>query len=215
MGSSKQSTAWVQLNYFCVGIGQSNRRTSASYRKLARASDYIHGLREKFFQGVRRSIPGPQILLGPPCRKIIFRPGTKLAQNFFPIFCPKLGEEQKKRSSLKFSPIFCSKNGAEQKLNAETWTLPRPLSPAPLGPGMMYPLNPPFRRPWLDIIPLFYVQSTKSIWTDVVARYHHQMVTQRMPAQLPQSVQLLKRKKFELLTLMSRREIASKKNWKK
>ena len=31
---------------------------------------------------------------------------------FSPIFCPKLGEDQKKGSSLKFSPIFI---GAGQK----------------------------------------------------------------------------------------------------
>ena len=46
------------------------------------ASDFCmqrQGLREKIFLGVRRSIPGPQILLGPkpyrgPCRQIIFCP---------------------------------------------------------------------------------------------------------------------------------------------
>ena len=32
-----------------------------------------------------------------------------------PIFCPKLGEDQKKRSLLKFSPIFFPKLGARQK----------------------------------------------------------------------------------------------------
>ena len=34
---------------------------------------------------------------------------------FSPIFLPKSGEEQTKRSSLKFSPIFCPKLGEEQK----------------------------------------------------------------------------------------------------
>ena len=34
---------------------------------------------------------------------------------FSRIFCPKLGEEQKKRSSLKFSPIFCLDFSEEQK----------------------------------------------------------------------------------------------------
>ena len=38
-----------------------------------------------------------------------------LRKIFFLIFCPKLGEEQKKRSSLTFSPIFCPKLGKEQK----------------------------------------------------------------------------------------------------
>ena len=32
------------------------------------------GLREKIFQGVRRSIPGPPSLIGDPCRLIIFCP---------------------------------------------------------------------------------------------------------------------------------------------
>ena len=54
----------------------------------------IQGLREKFFLGIQRSIPGPQIFLG---------------TLFFLIFCPNLSEEQKKRSSLKFSPIFFPK----------------------------------------------------------------------------------------------------------
>ena len=34
---------------------------------------------------------------------------------FSPIFRPKSGEEQKKRSSLKFSPIFRPNTGEEQK----------------------------------------------------------------------------------------------------
>ena len=37
------------------------------------------------------------------------------AKFFFPIFCPKLGEEQNKRSSLIFSPNFCPKLGEEPK----------------------------------------------------------------------------------------------------
>ena len=37
------------------------------------------------------------------------------AKFFILIFSPKLGEEQKKRSSLKFSPIFCPRLGEEQK----------------------------------------------------------------------------------------------------
>ena len=32
-----------------------------------------------------------------------------------PSFCPKVGEEQKKKSSLKFGPSFCPKLGEEQK----------------------------------------------------------------------------------------------------
>ena len=37
---------------------------------------------------------------------------------FSPIFCPKLGEDLKKRSSLKFSPIFCPKLGEGHKQNS-------------------------------------------------------------------------------------------------
>ena len=106
---------------------------------------WSQGLREKFFQGVRRSIPGPQNSLPQTCAKffiLIFCPKLgeeqkkrsllicpKLGEeqnekkrsslNFSPIFCPKLGEEQKKRSSLKFSPIN-TPLGATPKLNAET-----------------------------------------------------------------------------------------------
>ena len=32
-----------------------------------------------------------------------------------PFSCPKLGEDQKKRSSLKFSPVFGPKLGGDQK----------------------------------------------------------------------------------------------------
>ena len=41
--------------------------------------------------------------------------------NIGPIFGPKLGEEQKKRSSLKFGPIFCPKLGEEQKKKVCTY----------------------------------------------------------------------------------------------
>ena len=36
---------------------------------------------------------------------------------FSPIFCSKLGEDQKKGSSLKFSPSFCPKLGEDQDKN--------------------------------------------------------------------------------------------------
>ena len=42
---------------------------------------------------------------------------------FSPIFCPKLGEDQKKRSSLKISPIFCSKLCENQKKKVFTQNL--------------------------------------------------------------------------------------------
>ena len=63
------------------------------------------GLREKIFQGVRRSMPGPQI-----------SSSTKIAQKFFlkflpntvkfsPIFPPKLGEDQTKKKKKVFTEI--------------------------------------------------------------------------------------------------------------
>ena len=89
---------------------------------------------------------------------------------FFPIFCPKLGEEQiKKRSSLKFSSNFCPKLGEEQKkkglhssfvqffaermVGSKNLTRKPDLFRAPLspGPGTMYPLNPPLAGPVTDI----------------------------------------------------------------
>ena len=68
------------------------------------------GLIEKFFQGVRRSMPGPQIS---PDTKVYSDVLPKVV-NFSPIFSPKLGEDQKKKSSLKISPIF-PKVGEDQK----------------------------------------------------------------------------------------------------
>ena len=81
----------------------------------------VAGPQREIFQGVRRSIPGPQILLDLPSLigahavKSFFVPAPNLRKTFFPIFCPKLGEEQKKRFSLKFGPNFCPKLGEEQK----------------------------------------------------------------------------------------------------
>ena len=49
---------------------------------------------------------------------------------FGPDFCPKLGEDQKKKSSLKFGPVGPKLDG--------------PQDP---GPGTMYPLNPPLTGP--------------------------------------------------------------------
>ena len=77
--------------------------------------------REKFFQGLRRSRPGPQILLGPPSLirphavKSFFVSAPNLRKILFSDFFPKISVEQKKRFSLKFSPNFCSKSGEELK----------------------------------------------------------------------------------------------------
>ena len=56
---------------------------------------YAGPQRENFPGGTKVDIGPPNLIWPPkpyrgPCRKIIFRPGTKLAQIFFPIFCPKL-----------------------------------------------------------------------------------------------------------------------------
>ena len=75
-------------------------------------------------------------------------------KKFGSIFCPKLGEEQKKRFSLKFGPIFCSKSGMDEgqgrkkygsKLDATASTLLGPPGP---GSGYDVPPEPPSRRPW-------------------------------------------------------------------
>ena len=52
--------------------------------------------------------------------------------------------KSKKRSSLKCSPNFYPKSGEEQKKNL---TRKPELFQAPLGPGTMYPLNPPLVGP--------------------------------------------------------------------
>ena len=65
--------------------------------------------------------PGPQSEIFPVGTKVDTGPpilfGHQTCATFFlsDFFCPKLGEEQKKRSSLKFSPIFCPKLHEEQK----------------------------------------------------------------------------------------------------
>ena len=59
--------------------------------------------REIFSGGTKVGTGPPKSLRVPNLRKILL------------IFCPKLGEEQKKRSSLKFSPIFCLEFSEEQK----------------------------------------------------------------------------------------------------
>ena len=82
---------------------------------------------------------------------------------FSPIFCPKLGEKQKKqkRSSMKFSPIFCPKLGEKQKKGLHSnlvpwirhWVRHQNLTRTTelfrdlLGPGTMYLLNPPLVGP--------------------------------------------------------------------
>ena len=103
------------------------------------------GLREKFFQEVRRSTPGPQNLV-----KHLQVNQKRSSLKFGPIFCPKFGEEQKKKFSLKFGPIFCPKLGEEQKEEKKlVQNLRRQpqLFRAPLDPGTMYPLNPPLGGP--------------------------------------------------------------------
>ena len=47
----------------------------------------------------------------------------KLPPKINSIFCPKLGEGQKKRSSLKFSPVFCPNVGASLKETHKTYPL--------------------------------------------------------------------------------------------
>ena len=52
--------------------------------------------------------------------KVKVLPSNEIRKNIIllkisPSFRPKLGEEQKKRSSPKISPIFCPKLGEEQK----------------------------------------------------------------------------------------------------
>ena len=83
---------------------------------------FAAGPQREIFPGATKVDTGPPNFIGPskpyrgPCRKIIFRPSTKLAQNFFPIFCPKSVKSKKKTSSLKFSPNFCPKNDEEQNV---------------------------------------------------------------------------------------------------
>ena len=94
------------------------------------------GLREKFFQRVQRSMPGPQNSSGPKvARNFLFCFSAKNSE-FSPIICPKLGEDQKKRSSLKFSPIFCPKLGEDQKNLTRKPEVFRPPPPR-LGPGYL------------------------------------------------------------------------------
>ena len=150
------------------------------------------GPQREIFPGVRRSTPGPQNLV-----KHLQINQKRSSLKFVPIFCPKLGEEQKKnkkkglhsnlvpffaqnqvknkkksspkirwrakkRSSLKFGPIFCPKLGEEQKEEKKlvqnlTWTtstFPGPLSPSPGNGSLVQNLTrqphdvPPSRRPW-------------------------------------------------------------------
>ena len=65
-------------------------------------------------------MPGPQ--------NLVKLNQERSSLKFGPDFCPKLGEDQKKRSSLKFGRVGPKLDG-------------------PPGPGTMYPLNPPSRRP--------------------------------------------------------------------
>ena len=65
----------------------------------------IRASKRIFFRGTKIDTGTPK--LGEEHKK-------RSSLKFGPIFCPKLGEEQK-RSSLKFGPISCSKLGEEQK----------------------------------------------------------------------------------------------------
>ena len=56
---------------------------------------YDLGFEEKFFQGVRRLMPCPKIRQGAKQKKN----KKKSLLKFGPIFCPKLGEEQKKQKN--------------------------------------------------------------------------------------------------------------------
>ena len=68
-------------------------------------------------------MPGPQ--------NLVKLNQERFSLKFGPDFCPKLGEDQKKkRSSLKFGRVSPKLDG--------------PLDP---GPGTMYPLNPPLAGP--------------------------------------------------------------------
>ena len=110
---------------------------------------YSKPQRENFPGGTKVNTGLPNLFRPPkpyrgPCRKIIFRPGTKLAQNFFPIFGPKLLKSKKKGLHSNLIRFFSPKNGEEQKLNAESWTLPGPPRP-----GYEVPPKPPSRKPWI------------------------------------------------------------------
>ena len=108
---------------------------------------YNQGLREKFFQGVRRSTPDPQKRV-----KNLQINQRRSSLRFGPIFCPKLGEEQKKKIFTQIWSHILPKSQGQMKskvekkfclkLDATTSTLPGPLSP-----GTMYPLNPPLAGP--------------------------------------------------------------------
>ena len=71
------------------------------------------GLREKFFQGVRRSMPGPQTQV-----KQLQKNQKRSSFKFGPSFCPKLGEEQKKEKKKGLSsnlvPFFAKSQGLGQ-----------------------------------------------------------------------------------------------------
>ena len=68
---------------------------------------------------------------------------------FGPIFCPKFGEEQKKRSSLRFGPLICPKSGTEKGHEKEKFgpKLDATTSTLPGPPSTGYDV-PPSRRPW-------------------------------------------------------------------
>ena len=95
------------------------RHRSAFYRYFTvMITSYVRGL-HRFAEPQREIFPGgTKVDTGPPnlprligayAVKSFFVPAPNLGKIFFPIFCPKLGEEPKKRSSLKFSSIFCPK----------------------------------------------------------------------------------------------------------
>ena len=103
---------------------QSRRRRSALWLRFRLAATFASSvhfcswllatMRSLTSQGLREIFPGgTKVDAGPPN---LF--GHQTCANFFiPIFCQNLGEDQKKKSSLKFSPIFCPKLGEDQKKN--------------------------------------------------------------------------------------------------
>ena len=83
---------------------------------------YTQGLRENFFHGVRRSMPGPHISSKNDRKKDQKKGLHRILVRFF---AQNQMKTKKKRSSLKFSPLFCPKLDEDQKktpkkLNAGT-----------------------------------------------------------------------------------------------
>ena len=91
-------------------------------------------------------MPGPQISSKNDQKK---RPRKRSSLKFRPIFCPKLGEDQKKKVFTEIKSHFFPKLDEDQKKHQKNLTrgpelFRGPLSPAlpAPGPATMYPLNP-------------------------------------------------------------------------